>query len=115
MLQLKKIRNSKFKPTPHEEIREDIKRRCEVFVRNRFKLSNYKEEKKEFLSKLAKTYPGYIDLASYMITAEEVKRTEPQPKVIEPKAKTSVRYRKKFEPYETDDVIDLDNIKPGFD
>lgn len=115
MLQLKKIRNSKFKPTPHEEIKDEIKLKCEVFVRNRFKLINYKEEKEEFLLKLAKTYPGYIDLATFMITREEVKRTEPQPKVIEPRIRTSNQYRKRFEPYETNDVIDLDNIKPGFD
>lgn len=50
-----------------------------------------------------------------MINREEVKRTEPQPKVIEPRIRTAQHYRKKFEPYETNDVIDLDNIKPGFD
>lgn len=109
--QFKKPRNSKFKPTPHEEIKQEIERRAEIFVRNRFKLKLYPKQRIEFIESIEKLYPGYFDIVTTFVNRFEAKLREPQPKVIYPKPRTTRRKYKQFDPYETEEVIDLDEIQ----
>jgi hypothetical protein len=113
--QFKKPRKSKFKPTPHDEIKSDIEKRAESFVRNRSKQKTYPQQRIEFVDHIDKIYPGYRDIARFFVNRHEAMRREPQPKVIYPNARKTTIYNKPFDPYETDEVIDLENIKPGFD
>ena len=111
----KKQRNSKYEPTPHDELKQEVKTLCERFVRNRFKKVDYEQQKYEFLLDISRRFEGYYDIARFFVNREEAIRREPQPKVMKPRPRTTSRFRKRFEPYETNDVIDLENIKPGFD